>query len=111
VRLELAGILLCQLFGIHISFRIWLLNLVAFFVNSFRPWLRRWRSDVEHFRASDVANRVAIEDVASVLAIILAQSPSDSLAHHLLRDPLLVGVFLIVLVYLKFELKRLVLVI
>lgn len=105
MRLELTGVLLCQFFGIHISFRIWLLNLVAFIVHFFYSWLRRWWSDVEHFRAGVVANRVAIKDVTSVLAVILAQSPRDSFTHHRLRDPFLLGVFFIVLVDFKLDIQ------
>lgn len=53
-----------------------------------------WRRGLheEHFECSVVAHWVAIKDIASVLAVILTQSPAECLAHELRGDFLLVWI-------------------
>jgi hypothetical protein len=106
VRLELAGVLLCQFFGIHLSFWVFFLNLLTIFVQLLGPWLRLLWSDKEHIKRSLVADWVAIKNVTSVLAIVLTQSPSDSFAHHLRRDLHLFGVLLVILADFKFDVEQ-----
>ena len=63
-----------------------------------------WR-DVEYLITGCVAERVAIENVSSILAVVLAQSPAESLTHHLLRNLLLSFVVLVVLIDLSLDIK------
>jgi len=80
-------------------------NLVAFLVKYFLLGLRRIRSDNEDLERRLEADRVAIQDVASVLAIILAQAPSEGLTEHLAWNLLLFWIFFVVLVDLRLEIK------
>ena len=79
---------LLGLFGVFFLFRDKLSILVVLWLF----WGRRRGLHDEHFEGSVVAHWVAIEDIASILAVILAQSPAECLAHELRGDLFLIGV-------------------
>ena len=103
VALELGGVALSQLLWVDFLLLVLLLNWIAFVIDFLLFGCRLLRRDEEDFNGSLVADGVAIEDVASVLAVILAESPSESLAHHLRRDLLLTWVAGKVLIDLALE--------
>ena len=82
---------LLGLFGIFFLFRDKLSILVVLWLF----WGRRRGLHDEHFEGSVVAHWVAIEDIASILAVILTQSPAECFAHELRGDLFLVGVLLV----------------
>lgn len=78
VRLELGGILLGKFLWVHILGRFILIgDLVSIFIHFLRFRRRFLGSNEENFIACSVANGIAIEDVASVLTIVFAQSPAE----------------------------------
>jgi len=106
VGLEFGGVLLGKLLGVHLLARILFFDFIAFLIDFFLFGLGLLRSDVKDFKRSAVANRVPVEDVTSVLAIILTQSPSESLAHQRRRDLLLFRILFEVIGDPFSELKR-----
>ena len=53
-------------------------------VIEFWLWLLRWLwLNNKNFKCSVIAHWVTIENITSVLAVILAESPAESLAHQL----------------------------
>ena len=105
--MELWCVLLGELFGVDVRLRVFLFDLVALLVNLLRLWRRLLRRDVEHFECRLVANRVAIENITTVLAVVLTESPPDGLTHHLCGDLLFIWVFLVELVDADFEVEHL----
>ena len=86
---------LLGLFGIAGVFFLFFGDKLAVLVVLFRFLRRRRGLHEEHFESSVVAHWVAIKDIASVLAVILAQSPAECLAHELRGDLFLGGVLLV----------------
>jgi len=83
VLLELWCVLLGLLLGVFCILLFLLNDLVVFIVIFFRLWLGLLWCNEENIKSRLVAHGVAIEDIASVLAVILAESPPESLAKHL----------------------------
>ena len=106
VSLELGGVLLGELFGILFAFFGRLVNFVAILVLLLRLWLRLLRSDEEDLKRGGVAHWVSVKDVTSVLAIVLAESPAEGIAHDVGWNLLLRWVGRVVVVDLLLESKR-----
>jgi len=83
VLLELGGVLFGELFGVLRLLLVFIGNLISFLIDLLLLWLGLLRGDEEDLEGCRVANGVTIEDVASILAVVLAQPPAESLAHHL----------------------------
>ena len=105
MRLELWSVLLCKFLWIDFLPTFFLFDLFTILIYFLGLWRRLLWRDVKDLIASRVANRIAVENIASILAIVLAQPPAESLAHHLLRNLLLAFVILIVRVDLALEVE------
>lgn len=103
--LELWCVLLGLLLGVFCILLFLLNDLVVFIVIFFRLWLGlRWCNE-ENIKSRLVAHGVAIEDIASVLAVILAESPPESLAKHFRWNLFLCRFIFEILVHSQFQVK------
>lgn len=105
VGLEFRGIQLCVLLRVHF-FRLGFLDLAGLFIDDWRLFLWCLGRDVENSLGSLVADRIAVEHVAPVLAIVLAQPPAERLVEQRSRDLLLVRMALEELVDLSFDFQH-----
>lgn len=106
VRLELGGILLGKFFRVDFLAAFLLVwNLVPVLIDLLGLRSGLFRRYEEDFFACCVANRIAVKNVTSILAIVLAQSPAESLTHHFLRDLLLIFIALVVLVDFSLDIE------
>ena len=104
MRLELGGILLSLLLGIFLLL-FFFFNRFAFFVEFLLFGRRGLRCNKEHLQSRLVANWIAIENVTSVLTVILTESPAESFTHHFGWDLLFGWVLFEVLIDSKLKLK------
>ena len=101
--LELGSQLLGKFFRVNILC-LFVFNWISFNVNLYFFLLRRRWCDVEDPLCSRVAEWVPIKNVTSVLAIVLAESPPDSLVEKVSWN-LLIFVLFQELVDLRFDLE------
>ena len=96
-----------QPFGkkLRIFFFILFFNLFSFIIKFLFFWRRRRRCDEENIESGLVALRIAVEDVATILAIVLLEPPPESFAHHLLRNLRLALILRKVVVHLDPEVE------
>ena len=104
--LEFRSILFGELLRVLCLSLIFIRNLFAVFVELFLLGRGLLRCDKEDLERCLVTSGVAIEDVASVLAVVLTETPPECFTHHLCWNLLVVRVTVEILVNLLLKAQK-----